>query len=46
VGSGLAELASDSIIDAVGNRLVPMYRVIGPTAAALLVLFLIGIATG
>jgi hypothetical protein len=43
-GSGLTDLARDGIIDAVGYHLVPMYRVIGPTAAvALLVLFLIGI---
>jgi hypothetical protein len=34
----------DSLIDAVGNHLVPMYRVIGPTAAvALLILFLVGV---
>jgi hypothetical protein len=43
-GSGLSDLATESFIDAVGNHLVPMYRVIGPTAAvALLVLFLVGI---
>ena len=37
--------ATDSLIDAVGNHLVPMYRVIGPTAAvALLILFLVGVA--
>jgi hypothetical protein len=31
-------------MDAVGNHLVPMYRVIGPTAAvALLILFLVGV---
>ncbi len=36
--------ATDSLIDAVGNHLVPMYRVIGPTAAvALLILFLVGV---
>jgi hypothetical protein len=34
----------ESLIDAVGYHLVPMYRVIRPTAAvALLVLFLVGI---
>jgi hypothetical protein len=44
-GLGLPDLTRDSIIDAVGNHLVPMYQVIGPTAAvALVVLFLIGIA--
>ncbi len=43
-GSGLSGIATDSLIDAVGNHLVPMYRVIGPTAAvALLVLFLVGV---
>ncbi len=43
-GSGLTGAATDSLIDAVGNQLVPMYRVIGPTAAvALLILFLIGV---
>ncbi len=41
-GSGLSDLATESLIDAVGYHLVPMYRVIGPTAAvALLVLFLV-----
>ncbi len=43
-GSGLTGPATDSLIDAVGNYLVPMYRVIGPTAAvALLILFLVGV---
>jgi hypothetical protein len=43
-GSGLSDLATESLINAVGYHLVPMYRVIGPTAAmALLVLFLVGI---
>ncbi len=43
-GSGLSDLATESLIDAVGYHLVPMYRVIGPTAVvALLVLFLVGI---
>jgi hypothetical protein len=43
-GSGLSGIATDSLIDAVGNHLVPMYRVIGPTAAvALLILFLVGV---
>jgi hypothetical protein len=37
-------MAMDSLIEAVGYQLVPMYRVIGLTAAvALLVLFLVGI---
>jgi hypothetical protein len=44
-GSGLSGIATDSLIDAVGNHLVPMYRVIGPTAAvALLILFLVGVS--
>jgi hypothetical protein len=34
--TGLTDLARDSLIDAVGYHLVPMYSVIGPTAAALL----------
>jgi hypothetical protein len=43
-GSGLSDLATESLIDALGYHLVPMYQVIGPTAAvALLVLFLVGI---
>jgi hypothetical protein len=43
-GSGLSDLATESLIDAVGYHLVPMYRVIGLTAAvALLVLLLVGI---
>jgi hypothetical protein len=43
-GSGLSDLATESLIDAVGYHLIPMYRVIGPTAAVgLLVLFLVGI---
>jgi hypothetical protein len=43
-GSGLSDLATESLIDAVGYHMVPMYRVIGPTAVvALLVLFLVGI---
>jgi hypothetical protein len=43
-GSGLTGAATDSLIDAVGNHLVPMYRVIGPTAAvALLIMFLVGV---
>jgi hypothetical protein len=32
-GSSLSDLATESLIDAVGYHLVPMYRVIGPTAA-------------
>jgi hypothetical protein len=43
-GSGLTDLATESLIDAVGYHLVQMYLVIGPTVAvALLVLFLVGI---
>jgi hypothetical protein len=43
-GSGLMVLATESLIDAVWYPLVPIYRLIGPTAAAaLLVLFLVGI---
>ncbi len=43
-GSGLSDLATAHLIDAVGYHLVPMYRLIGPTAViALLVLFLVGI---
>jgi hypothetical protein len=43
-GSGLSDLATAHLIDAVGYHLVPMYRLIGPTAAiTLLVLFLVGI---
>ncbi len=43
-GSGLNDLATESLIDAVGYHLVPLYRVIGPmVAVALLVLFLVGI---
>jgi hypothetical protein len=43
-GSGLSDLATESLIDAVGYHLVPMYQVIRLTAAvALLVLFLVGI---
>ncbi len=43
-GSGLSDLATAHLIDAVGYHLVPMYRLIGPAAAiALLVLFLVGI---
>ncbi len=43
-GSGLSDLATESLIDAIGYHLVPMYWVIGPTAAmALLVLFPVSI---
>jgi hypothetical protein len=43
-GSGLSDLATQNLIDAVGYHLVPMYRVIGlTTAVVLLVLFLVGI---
>jgi hypothetical protein len=40
----LTGAATDSLIDAVGNHQVLMYRVIGPMAAvALLILFLEGV---
>ena len=43
-GSCLSDLATESLIDAMGYHLVLMYQVIGPTAVvALLVLFLVGI---
>jgi hypothetical protein len=43
-GSGLTDLATESLIDVVAYHLVPMYRVIRPTdAVALLILFLVGI---
>jgi hypothetical protein len=43
-GSGLSDLATAHLIDAVGYHLVPMYRFIGPAATiALIVLFLVGI---
>jgi hypothetical protein len=43
-GSGLSDLATESLIDAVGYQLVPMYWVIGPTATvAPSVMFLVGI---
>ncbi len=40
-GSGLSDLATTHLLDAVGHHLVPMYRYIGPTATvALVILFL------
>jgi hypothetical protein len=43
-GSGLIDLATESLIDVVEYQLVPMYRVIHPTdAVALLILFLVDI---
>jgi TM2 domain-containing membrane protein YozV len=43
-GSGLTDLATDSLIDTKGYHLVPMYQVIDPTAVmALLIVFLVGI---
>ncbi len=43
-GSGLTGATTDSLIDAVGNLLIPMYRVIGPIAAVvLLIMFLVGV---
>jgi hypothetical protein len=43
-GSGLTDLATDHLVDVVGFHLVPLYRLLGPTAIiAILVLFLVGI---
>jgi hypothetical protein len=43
-GSGLTDLATENLICAVRDHLVLMFRVIGPTAAVvLLILFLMGI---
>jgi hypothetical protein len=43
-GSGLTDLATDHLVDVVGFHLVPLYRLLGPTAViALLILFLVGI---
>ncbi len=42
-GSGLSDLATESLIDAIGYHLVPMYQVIRPTAAVALLVFLVGI---
>ena len=41
-GSGLSDLATESLIDAVGYHLVPMYRVIRSTAAVALLVFTSG----
>ncbi len=44
-GLGLTELARDQIVNAVGYRLIPLYRLIGPTAViVLLVMFIVGMA--
>jgi hypothetical protein len=43
-GSGLTDLATDHLVDVVGFHLVPLYRLLGPTAMiAILILFLVGI---
>jgi hypothetical protein len=43
-GSGLTDRATDHLVDVVGFHLVPLYRLLGPTAIiAILVLFLMGI---
>jgi hypothetical protein len=44
-GLGLTELARDQIVNAVGYRLIPLYRLIGPTAMiVILVMFILGMA--
>ena len=44
-GLGLTELARDQIVNAVGYRLIPLYRLIGPTAViVILVMFILGMA--
>jgi hypothetical protein len=44
-GLGLTELARDQIVNAVGYRLIPLYRLIGPTAViVILVMFIVGMA--
>jgi hypothetical protein len=43
-GSGLTDRATDHLMDVVGFHLVPLYRLLGPTAViAILILFLMGI---
>ncbi|MFN9905667.1 MAG: hypothetical protein ACK56F_06000, partial [bacterium] len=43
-GSGLSDVATTHLVEAVGHHLVPLYRYIGPTATmALVILFLIGV---
>jgi hypothetical protein len=44
-GLGLTELARDQIVNAVGYRLILLYRLIGPTAViVILVMFIVGMA--
>ncbi len=44
-GLGLTELARDQIVNAVGYRLISLYRLIGPTAViVILVMFIVGMA--
>ncbi len=44
-GLGLTELARDQIVNAVGYRLIPLYKLIGPTAViVILVMFIVGMA--
>ncbi len=44
-GLGLTDLARDQIVNAVGYRLIPLYRLIGPTAViVILVMFIVGMA--
>jgi hypothetical protein len=44
-GLGLTELARDQILNAVGYQLIPLYRLIGPTAViVILVMFIMGMA--
>jgi hypothetical protein len=44
-GLGLTDLARDQIVNAVGYRLIPLYRLIGPTAViVILLMFIVGMA--
>jgi hypothetical protein len=44
-GLGLMELARDRIVNVVGYRLIPLFRLIGPTAViVILVMFIVGMA--
>ncbi len=46
-GSGLTDLATDHLVDVVGFHLVPLYRLLGPTAIiAILVLFSSWVSSG
>ena len=43
-GLGLTDLAKDQIIDAVGYHLIPLYRLVGPTAIIIiLIMFMVGL---